>query len=682
VTEATPFHALDPYIALPRTSGLALSPDGTRLITAVATLDAKRTRYVTALWEVDPAGERPARRLTRGAKGESSAAFTPDGDLLFTSARPGAGDDDEPVPALWLLPRDGAEARVVAERKAGVGGVKVAREAPVVVLTSDVLPSAKDGDDDDRLRGRRKDLKVAAILHDGYPVRRWDADLGPDSPHLFAGRLPEAASAGAGEDEPRVELADVTPGQHNALVDESCSISPDGATIVTGWSQRAARGDARKRLVAVDVASGERRVLLEEPGVDLGGPVVSPDGRWVAFGHEAHSTPEQAPVVTLRVVPLAGGDVRTLGEGWDRWAAEWAWLPDSSGLLVVADEDGRAPVFRVDLASGDVTRVTSDDAAFSDVRVAPDGTRAYAMRTSYAAPAHPVSIDLTADAPVTAQALRAPAPLPELPGRLTELETTVGDGRRVRAWLALPAGDGPHPLLLWVHGGPLNSWNAWSWRWNPWLLVAQGYAVLLPDPALSTGYGQDMIQAGWGHWGKAPYTDLMAITDVAVARDDVDETRTAAMGGSFGGYMANWIAGHTDRFRAIVTHASLWALDQFGPTTDASFYWERELSPEMAVENSPHLHAEKIVTPMLVVHGDQDYRVPIGEGLRLWYDLVSRSGLAADDDGRTPHRFLYFPDENHWVLSPQHAVVWYGTGSAFLSEHVLDRSIAYPEVLG
>ena len=188
--------------------------------------------------------------------------------------------------------------------------------------------------------------------------------------------------------------------------------------------------------------------------------------------------------------------------------------------------------------------------------------------------------------------------------------------------------------MLWVHGGPLGSWNAWSWRWCPWLLVAQGYAVLLPDPALSTGYGDDFIRRGWGQWGQAPYGDLMAITDAAVQREDIDGTRTAAMGGSFGGYMANWIAGHTDRFRAIVTHASLWALDQFGPTTDVSPYWEREMTPEMALENSPHLHVQNINTPMLVVHGDKDYRVPIGEGLRLWYELLSRSQLAAGRTGR------------------------------------------------
>jgi len=151
------------------------------------------------------------------------------------------------------------------------------------------------------------------------------------------------------------------------------------------------------------------------------------------------------------------------------------------------------------------------------------------------------------------------------------------------------------------------------------------------------------------------------------------------MGGSFGGYMANWVAGHTDRFRAIVTHASLWALDQFGPTTDAAYYWKREMTEEMALANSPHRFADQITTPVLVVHGDRDYRVPIGEGLRLWWDLVSRS---EDPEGRSPHKFLYFPDENHWVLTPNHAKVWYETVFAFLGHHVLGQEWQRPEMLG
>jgi dipeptidyl aminopeptidase/acylaminoacyl peptidase len=277
--------------------------------------------------------------------------------------------------------------------------------------------------------------------------------------------------------------------------------------------------------------------------------------------------------------------------------------------------------------------------------------------------------------------LPGPAQAPALPGSLTEVVATAEDGTPLRSWLVLPAGaseQAPAPLVLFIHGGPLGSWNAWQWRWNPWLLAARGYAVLLPDPALSTGYGLDFIARGWGAWGAAPYTDLMAVTDAAVARPDVDGDRTAAMGGSFGGYMANWVAGHTGRFDAIVAHAGLWALDQFGPSTDDASYWLREMTPQMARDNSPHLHADAITSPMLVIHGDHDYRVPIGEALRLWWDLVSRHD---GDEADLPHRFLYFPDENHWVLTPNNAVTWYETVLAFLGHHVLGEEWTTPDVL-
>jgi len=199
--------------------------------------------------------------------------------------------------------------------------------------------------------------------------------------------------------------------------------------------------------------------------------------------------------------------------------------------------------------------------------------------------------------------------------------------------------------------------------------------VLLPDPALSTGYGRAFVARGWGRWGAEPYTDVLALTDAAERLPEIDATRTAAMGGSFGGYMANWIAGHTDRFTAIVTHASLWALDQFVPTTDWPDYWRRELTAAVQAEHSPHRHADAITTPMLVIHGDRDHRVPIGEGLRLWSDLVSRCS-----DG-VPHKFLYFPDEHHWVLRPSHVRLWYATVLAFLAHHLHGADWVVPDLL-
>ena len=620
----TPFDDLDAYIELPRTSGLELSPDGGRLVTSVATLNAERTKYVSALWEIDPGGRRPARRLTRSAKGENDAAFLADGSLLFVSARPDpavkAGEDDDDLALLWLLPAGGGEARVVARRPGGVKGVVTARDSGTVVISSNTFPSSTDLESEAATRKQRKDNKVAAILHERYPVRFWDRDLGPDAPRLFTGEL-------AATDEPTadasIELRDLTPDAGRALDEAAYDISADGAVVVSAWNV-AERGGYRSALAVIDVASGTRRVLLDDPDHEYTDPAISPDGTAVAVVHERRSTPERPVDLDLVVVPLGGGEPRVLTADWDLWPQSPRWTPDGAAIVVVADENGRAPVWRVAVDSGEVTRLTADDFAYSDPIVSPDGEHVYALRTSYLEPQTPVRLDATTP-DQRSTSLPAPARTPELPGTLDEVETKTDDGTRVRGWLALPHGaDATHqaPLLLWIHGGPLSSWNAWSWRWNPWLAVAKGYAVLLPDPALSTGYGLEFVSRGWGAWGAAPFTDLMAITDATVARDDIDDTRTAAMGGSFGGYMANWVAGTTDRFKAIVTHASLWALDQFGPTTDAAFYWAREMTPEMADANSPHRNVDEITTPMLVIHGDRDYRVPIGEALRLWYEIV------------------------------------------------------------
>ena len=676
-TTPKPFHDLDAYVDLPRGSGLALSPDGSRLVTSVQTLDPKKAKYVTALWEVDPTGERPARRLTRGAKGEGGAAFLPDGSLLFTSARPDpdSGEEDDEKSLLWQLPAGGGEARVVGTRPGGVDGVVVAADAGSVVLASKTFPSSVDEESEADKRKQRKEKKVSAILHESVPVRFWDHDLGPDRPRLFAGTFGDDESG-----DPRLSLSDLTPDAGTALLEVQYDVSADGSTVATTWAVPE-RGGLRFSLALVDVATGERRMLLDDPDNEYDSPCFSPDGTRLAVVREKRSTPTDPGDRRLGVVDVATGELRDLNGDWDHWPGGFEWTPDGSALVLTADEDGRSPVFRCDVETGTFTRLTDDAFAYSDVQVSPDGETVFAMRTSYAEPLRPVRLDArTPDQQSTP--LRGPSEAPALPGRLEEVETEAEDGVRVRSWLALPEGasaDDPAPLLLWIHGGPLGSWNAWSWRWNPWIAVARGYAVLLPDPALSTGYGLDFIERGWGSWGRAPFTDLMAATDSVEARDDIDETRTAAMGGSFGGYMANWVAGHTDRFRAIVTHASLWALDQFGPTTDAPWYWGREMTPEMSRDNSPHLSVDDISTPMLVVHGDRDYRVPIGEGLRLWAELAAR---AEAEDGSMPHKFLYFPDEGHWVLQPQHAVIWNATVLAFLDHHVLGQEWQAPDLLG
>ena len=696
---ASPFHDLDHYVALPRVSGLALSPDGTRLVTTVATLNRKGTGYASALWELDPTGERPAHRITRSAKGEAGAAFGVDGDLYFTSARPDPeGDDEQPPAALWHIPRHGGEARVVLSRAGGITGVVCAERADRVLVTGGLLPGARSEEEHATLRTRRKDSGVDAILHSSYPIRYWDHDLGPEVPHVFSvekGPGPRTGDDADREDQvrpplpgtsdqaPELHLRLLTGGAFPPLHDPTPVLSPDGTFALLPVTVPEARASLREGIERVDLATGERHTLVDQEGVEDGPGPISPDGTQAVVVVGRTTSPTEPPQPRLHLMDTSTGELTPLAADWDRWASPIAWLPDASAVLVLADSDGRRPVFSIDVATGEVTQVTHDDAAWSELVLSPDGRTAYGVRSSYLFPPEVVRLDLASG---EVSALPGPVERPTVPGRLEEVETTAADGTPVRAWLALPEdrpGPEGHPMLLWIHGGPLGSWNAWSWRWNPWLMTAQGYAVLLPDPALSTGYGQEFIQRGWGAWGEAPYTDLMAITDAAEERPDIDASRTAAMGGSFGGYMANWVAGHTDRFKAVVTHASLWGLDAFGSTTDAAFYWQREMTEEMGAKNSPHRFVDQIVSPMLVIHGDKDYRVPIGESLRLWYELLARSGRPAEADGSTVHRFLYFPHENHWILAPQHAKVWYAVVLAFLAEHVLGQEPEeLPEVLG
>jgi dipeptidyl aminopeptidase/acylaminoacyl peptidase len=267
-----------------------------------------------------------------------------------------------------------------------------------------------------------------------------------------------------------------------------------------------------------------------------------------------------------------------------------------------------------------------------------------------------------------------------MPGVVSSVQSTAKDGTTLHGWLVMPkdaSAEKPVPLVLWIHGGPFNSWNAWSWRWCPHLLAEHGYAVLLPDPALSTGYGQKFIQRAWGVWGDVVMNDVFTVLDDVLARPDIDPTRVAEMGGSFGGYMSNWVAGHTDRFRAIITHASLWSLDNFQATTDRPDFWEHQFGsrrefPERYRAASPDESISDVRTPVLVIHGNLDYRVPISEALQLWTDLRRHD---------VPSQYLYFPDENHWVLKPGNAMVWYQTVFAFLDHHMLDKDWKRPELL-
>ena len=338
------------------------------------------------------------------------------------------------------------------------------------------------------------------MLHDGRPVRFWDHDLGPDRPRLLAGApRPDGA---ADLDRPHTR-------RRAPRWRRPATTSPrTGRRCVTTWRVDEPYGQpgASSSRSTPPARTAAHRVLLDDPDHTVEGPVaVSPDGRWVACVRDRRTTATRPPDARCVVVPLDGGEPRDVAPGWDRWVTALAWTPDAAALVVAADDPGRAPLFRVDLATGTVTRLTGDDGAYSDPVVAPDGTAVYALRSAVDAPPAPSGSDPHAPD-------QRPTPLPA-PGRgapaAGHAHRGHGHGRRRHA-AARPGSccptarrpQAPAPLLLWIHGGPLSSWNGWHWRWNPWVMAAHGYAVLLPDPALSTGYGQRVHRPRLGPLGR------------------------------------------------------------------------------------------------------------------------------------------------------------------------------------
>lgn len=616
----------DRYLALPRPSALALPHDASRLVAVIARYDEASGKVINALWELDPTGATEPQRLTRSAGGESQPAFHPDGSLYFVSTR-----DDEKS-ALWRLPATGE-----AERVCGADGVRIG--GSTVVVTTSMLPGSKDAADDE---AQRKDRKTSGILHTGTPTRVWGSELGPD--------------------ETRLQVAngiDLTPTPGNALVDTEYAVAPDGRTVVAKWFVNR-RDWPVTQLVAIDTATGDRRVLAEDPEAGFYEPAVSPDSRYVVAVRWDDPHPDIAPAVVLVLIDLETGERRDLVKDRPTDASSPVFAPDGSAVYFIADDHGDRPIMRVDLETGVPTRVTGAG-SYEGIQVAPDGSALFSLHHAMDSPHVPVRVDVA-----TGDVVQLMSSEVELPGRVERVQATAPDGATIPGWLLLPDTAEPAPLVLRVHGGPDASASGWNWRWNPWWLVAAGYAVLLPDPALSTGYGMEFIERGWKTWATTVYDDVIALTDVVEQRPGIDATRTAAIGGSFGGYMVNWIAGHTDRFRCLVSHAGIWHLAGFQGTADYSGYFARQFGtpeerPERYVERSPAQYLQNITTPILVTHGGRDERVPTSQGHHLYADLQRRGVESA---------YLSFPDEGHTIQKPANARFWNQTMVDWLDRHL------------
>ena len=361
----------------------------------------------------------------------------------------------------------------------------------------------------------------------------------------------------------------------------------------------------------------------------------------------------------LMVYDRASRVARNLTESFDRHVGDVAWSPDSRTLYFTAEDDARVPIYAVPAAGGPV-RTVAGGASFGDLRAAPDGQTLVA---TVAALTHPAEVyrlgtDGSGLAAITHLNDAVLAPFHLAAGE--SVSYTGAAGKTVQAWVVKPPGFDParrYRLLVLVHGGPQGEWgDGWSYRWNPEVFAGAGYVVFMPNPRGSVGWGQQFVDDINGDWGGKAYEDVMKGTDWAEALPYVDKGRTSAAGASYGGYMIDWIAGHTDRFRALVSHDGVFDLrSMYGGTEELWFaewefrgpYWENR---ELYERWSPSSFVQNFKTPTLVVHSERDYRVPLEQGLGM-FTALQRRGV--------PSRLLVFPDEGHWVLQPANSVRWY-----------------------
>jgi dipeptidyl aminopeptidase/acylaminoacyl peptidase len=655
--ETHPFSVHD-MVAMDRVSDPQPSPDGKWVAFTLRTTDLDANKGRTDIWLVGIDGK-GLKQLTRDPAADTNARWLPDGQtILFVSSRSGTSQ-------VWKIRVDGGEAQKVTDQKLDAGNLVISPDGSHIAFSMEVFPGCDVDSTSKRLEAQEK-KKSSGILFDKLFIRHWDTWKDGRRSHIFVMPIVD------GEAVDVMKTMDADSPSKPFGGPEEVTFTPDGQAVIftarDAGKEEAWSTDFDLFVAPID-GSAEPKCLTEANKAWDTNPVFSPDGKTLGYlamerpGYEADRY-----IIMLKAWP--DGESRALTQGWDRSASEIVWSHDGKTLFTTADNIGQQSLFRIDVKKGEVKMLIEKGTLRSPVLA---GNRFVFGMDHLKGPTELYTTDMNGKGMKAITSINAEKVAACRMGEPEQFSFKGWNDETVYGYIVKPVdfdASKKYPVAFLVHGGPQGSFgNDFHYRWNPQAYAGAGYAAIMVDFHGSTGYGQAFCDAIRGDWGGKPLEDLQKGLAAALAKYPwMDGDRVGGLGASYGGYMMNWIAGNwPDRFKCLVSHDG--NLDERSAYFDTEELWFPEWdhmgtpwdNPESYEKHNPINHVDKWQTPMLVIHSALDFRVVETAGMST-FTALQRRGI--------PSKFLYFPDENHWVLKPQNSILWHETVIGWLDEWV------------